>query len=149
MRIFARIWGAVADASGTGIVSSTGNPILPSGTLAGSQPAIGTPTAVWVVVETAANGDNSMVYLVCLCQVLQLNLGEDPLWSNVGIPAIEAVQQGVAPDYYVSQVQSQFAAYFASLTIQRSTDNSGDPVYNVAVMTFQGAVWNAAVPIPT
>lgn len=144
MRVFARLWGAVTDASGNVIFSSADNPVLSS-----PQPPIGTPVPVWVIVETAANGDNSMVYLVCLCQVLQLNLGEDPLWSNAGIPAIQAVQQGVAPDYYVSRVQSQFAPYFASLTITRSTDNSGDPVYNVAVMTMQGVPLNASVPIPT
>lgn len=147
MRTYARLWGAIASDSDIGIVSSAGNPILPSGTPSGQQPAIGTPTAVWVEVSTSSTGANDLVYLTTLCQCLQLGLAEDPLWANVGIPAIEAVQQGVAPDYYVSQLQSQFAAYFASLTIQRSTDNNGDPVYNVAVMTNQGVVLGASVPV--
>lgn len=90
-----------------------------------------------------------MVYLVTLCQVLQLNLGEDPQFATYGIPVIQAVQQGVAPDWYVSRTQQQFAAYFASLTIQRATDQSGNPAYNVNVMTNRGVPINAGVPLPT
>lgn len=150
MRLYARIWGVVSSTGATGIVAADGTPILPSGAqVDGGQPAIGTPTPLWVTVETDANGNNDMVYLVNLCQVLQLNLGEDPQFATYGIPFIPAVQQGVAPDWYVSRVQQQFSPYFASLTIQRATDQNGDPVYNVNVMTHQGVPLNAGVPIPT
>ena len=149
MRTYARIWGTIASDAGVGIVSAAGVPIIPSGTPKGQQPAIGTPTPLWVTVQTDANGDNSMVYLVTLCQVLQLNLGEDPLFATYGIPAIQAVQQGVAPDWYMSRTQQQFAGYFASLTIQRVTDQNRNPAYDVNVMTNRGTIINAGVPLPT
>lgn len=149
MRTYARIWGVIASGAGIGIVSAAGVPVIPSGVPAGQQPAIGTPTPIWVTVQTDANGSNDMVYLVTLCQVLQLNLGEDPQFVTYGIPVIQAVQQGIAPDWYVSRTQQQFSSYFASLTIQRAIDQSGNPAYDVNVMTNRGVIINAGVPLPT
>lgn len=112
-------------------------------TYARARNADGTKT--WVVVQTAANGDNSMIWLVTLCQVLLLFLNESPFFANYGIPAEQAVLQQVPPDYYVSRTQQQFAQYFASLVIAKQSGNP--PTYNISVITLLGAVINFALPI--
>lgn len=98
----------------------------------------------WVVVQTAANGDSSMVYLVALCQCLLLNLNESPFYGQFGLPARQSVQQQVAPDLYVARIQRYFAQFFASLIIAKASDNP--PTYNVKVITLQGAVINFNLP---
>lgn len=134
---------------GLGIVSSSGTPIIPSGYPAGSQPPIGTPALVWVTVETDANGNNDLVYLVTLAQCLLLGLGEDPLNAWAGLPALQSVQTGVPPTTYVNRMQRYFSQFFASLTVQQTVNSDGDPVYNLTAMTHQGVVLNASVPLPT
>jgi len=79
---------------------------------------------------------------------LSLSLNEDPSFSQFGIPAIQSVQTGVPPDFYVSRMQSAFSPYFASLTVVRADDANGDPVYNIACMFHNGVELNASVPIP-
>lgn len=143
------MWGAVASAAGYGLVSSGDVPIIPSGTPIGQQPAISTPTPVWVTVETDGNGNNDMVYLVTLAQCLLLGLGEDPLNAWAGLPALQSVQTGVPPTTYVNRMQRYFSQFFASLTVQQTVNSDGDPVYNLTAMTHQGVVLNASVPLPT
>ena len=99
----------------------------------------------WLTIETAANGDNSLVYLVTLCQVLLLNLNESPWFGNFGLPSQQSVMQQVAPDYYISRTQQQFAPYFASLLIARAGNNP--PTYNIAVTTLAGAQLNFDLPL--
>lgn len=143
------MFGAVSSSDGIGILSSSGIPIIPSGTPLGQQPPTGAQTSVWVEVETDANGNNDLVWLTTLCQCLLLNLGEDPFFANYGIPAIPAAQAGVPPDFYVARMQLAFSQYFASLTITRITaDGNQKPEYQVNVMTHQGVILNASVPIP-
>jgi hypothetical protein len=101
----------------------------------------------WLVVETDANGDSSLVYVTALCQCLKLSTNESPFWSTSGIPAAQSVIQQVAPDYYVTLTQQAFAGYFASLVISRL--NNPTPTYQVSIVTKQGAVINASIPIPT
>lgn len=104
----------------------------------------------WIEVDSQSNGDNSLVYLTTLCQVLLLNLGESPFYGNYGIPAVQSLMTQIYPDYYVAITQRQFAQYFASLTISRGVlAPNGDLVYNVAVTTKQGAQLGASVVIPT
>lgn len=148
MRTWGRIWGAVSSGQSIGIVSAGGIPILPSGTPSGQQPPIGTPTPIWVEVTTDASGNNDMVYFVTLCQCLLLQPNEDPSFANYGVDAINAVQTGVPPDYWVAQTQSNFAQYFAQLTIIKATDNNGNPVYNITVLFHNGVELQASVPIP-
>lgn len=100
----------------------------------------------WTLVETAGNGDNSMVYLTTLIQNLRLNLGESPFYANNGIPAYQSVMTQIAPDFYVSRIQQQFAQYFASLTITR-VQNTTQPTYNVQAVTLYGAVLNEVIPV--
>jgi len=93
----------------------------------------------WVTVETDANGFDDSVYLSTLAQCLKLNLGESPFFANYGIPAYQTVVTQVMPDYYVMQTQSQFAPYFASLTISR-VQGSFPPVYQVNAVCHNGAL---------
>lgn len=98
----------------------------------------------WVAVETDANGYNDQVYLTALCQVLKLNLYESPFYSNYGIPVQQTMVTQVFPDYYAMQTQSQFAPYFASLTITR-VPYSNPPVYNIKAVCHSGAILNTQV----
>jgi hypothetical protein len=97
-------------------------------------------------VQTDPSGDNSAVWLTTLCQCLLLNLGESPFYAQYGLPAQQAIIQQVAPDYYVTRTQQQFAQYFASLTIAK-VPSAVEPTYNVAVLTLQGAKIIVQVPI--
>lgn len=96
----------------------------------------------WVVLVTAANGDNSLIMLATFCQCLLLGLGESPTFGNYGIPARQSVMQQVAPDYYMTITQQQFAPFFASLTVSRvagsGTPVNPTPAYTVSCITLQG-----------
>lgn len=102
----------------------------------------------WVEVTTDVNGDNSAVYLTTLCQVLLLDRGESPFYGNYGVPSLEALQKQVPPDIYVAQTQAQFAPFFAALTISRASAADGSPVYNIAAVTFSGAILTAVAGQP-
>lgn len=101
-------------------------------------------TKTWVLVETAANGDNSLVWLTTLCQCIKLNLGESPFFANYGIPAQPSIVQQVYPDFYVAQMQQQFAQYFASLIIAKRSNQP--PTYQINVTTLQGVKLNVVIP---
>lgn len=93
----------------------------------------------WTEVDTDANGYNDNIYLTTLAQCLKLNLGESPFYANYGIPQYQTIVTQVFPDTYVSQTQTQFAPYFASLSINRVV-GSFPPVYTVNALTHSGAV---------
>lgn len=99
---------------------------------------------VWQEVSTDANGFNDDVYLTTLVQALKLNLGESPFYANVGIPQYQTIVTQVFPDFYVSQIQTQFAPNFASLTITRVL-GSFPPVYNVNAVCHSGAIINQTI----
>lgn len=146
MRTWGRQWGVISDAVVNPVSDATGSGVFQSGSLPGQQAPFGTQVPVWVEVSTDSNGNNDMVYLTTLCQTLLLNLGESPIYSNVGIPAQQSVMQQAYPDYYVALTQQTFAPYFAALTITRTSGNP--PTYAVQVLTHQGVTLNASVPIP-
>ena len=98
----------------------------------------------WTLVETDANGHNDQVYLTTLCQVLKLNLAESPFYSNYGIPAQQTVVTQVFPDFYAAQTQTQFAPYFAALSIVR-VPYSSPPVYKVQAVCHSGAILSETV----
>lgn len=102
----------------------------------------------WVVVTTDTNGQNDLVYVTALIQVLKLSLGESPFYASAGIPSAQSVIQQVFPDYYVSLIQRAYAPYFASLQISRRS-NDFPPTYSVSITTNAGVKINASVPIPT
>ena len=93
---------------------------------------------VWVEATTDANGFNDLVYLTNLIQVLQLQTDESPLYGNWGIPAEQSILQQVWPDFDVTQVQQQFAPYFALIVINK-VPKAPEPTYNIFVITHAGA----------
>jgi hypothetical protein len=101
--------------------------------------------STWVEVTTDSNGFNDAVYLTAIAQVIKLNLNESPFWANWGIPQIQTIVTQVFPDYYMTQIQQQFAQYFASLTITRVA-NTSPPAYSVVAVTHSGAILSATVP---
>lgn len=105
----------------------------------------GVTTRQWVAVETQPNGDNTMVWVVCLCQVLLLNLGESPFYADWGIPQYPSVMTQVFPDIYTYLTQQRFSQYFLSLTVQKV--NSPTPTYNISVVSKSGATISASIPV--
>lgn len=98
----------------------------------------------WVAVTTDANGDNSNCYLTALCQAIKLNLNESPFYASTGIPQQQTIMTQIFPDWYVSQIQRQYAQYFATLTIIR-VPGSSPPQYNVTAVTNSGAILNSVI----
>ena len=103
-------------------------------------------TKTWSTVVTDNNGFNDAVYATTLIQCLKLNLGESPFNANFGIPAQQSVQQQLYPDLYVWQIQQYFAQFFANVTIQKVL-NSGQPYYNINILTHSGAAMSQKVPV--
>jgi hypothetical protein len=107
-------------------------------------------TKKWVEVDTDENGYNDMVWLTTLIQVIKLNLGESPFFSNWGIPAHPSIVTQIAPDYYMTLTQQRFAQYFLLLIISRANGFDEDgvpaPLYNVSVTTTYGAQLTVEVP---
>jgi hypothetical protein len=98
----------------------------------------------WWIVTTDNNGFNDSVYLTALAQVLKLNLGESPFFSNYGIPAHQSVIMQVYPNYYMAVTQQQFAGFFASLILTplpdaEDSDGRPAPAYNISVLTNLGS----------
>lgn len=113
----------------------------------------GNPT--WVEVTTDTNGFNDLVYLTTLAQVLKLNLGESPFFANYGLPAHQTIVTQVAPDFYLTATQQQFAQYFASLTIARLAPTppligkaADSPTYQINAVAHNGAAL-PRVTVPT
>jgi hypothetical protein len=101
---------------------------------------------VWTEVTTDQNGFNDAVWIVTLCQVLLLGLGESPFYANYGIPAQQSVLTQVFPDYYVTVTQQQFAGFFTSLIVRRQPGPT--PVYDISLVTNAGVALNPSVPVP-
>jgi hypothetical protein len=93
----------------------------------------------WTEITTDSNGFNDSVWLSTLAQALKLNLGESPMYANLGIPQYQTVVTQVFPDFYVNQIQQYFSPYFASLTITRRQGVS-PPIYDVNAVCHTGAI---------
>lgn len=103
-----------------------------------------TSPGVWVEVETDANGENGYVYLTTLIQTLLMNSGENPLYANYGLPAVQAVRTQIPPDLAIAQTQALFSQYFRTLIVTRvpSTQN---PAYNISAVFFSGTIYQATI----
>lgn len=66
------------------------------------------------------------------------------MYANFGIPQYQTIVTQVFPTFYTSQTQSQFAPYFASLTIVQAP-NTLPPLYNVTANCHSGAILNAQI----
>lgn len=102
-------------------------------------------TTKWVEVAQEPNSNFEYGYITTLIQVLKLNQGESPFFSNYGIPAQRAVIQQVFPDFYVTLTQQQFAPFFASLQITK--EDSTTPTYDVNIITTQGTKFQETVAV--
>jgi hypothetical protein len=88
----------------------------------------------WIEID-----ETSLIWLATLVQTLRLVQGESPFYALYGIPAIQSIITQIAPDAAIARTQSQFAQYFASLTVAR--DNSAtDPTYSVRAVFLDGTV---------
>jgi hypothetical protein len=103
-------------------------------------------------VDTDENGYNDAVYVTALCQVLQLQTGESPIYADYGIPSQQSITTQVFPDMAVYLTQQRYANYFAFLKIAKVNElnqyNVPTPVYNVTVIAQSGSVINRQVPVP-
>jgi hypothetical protein len=116
----------------------------PDGSRQAVQPA-GYP--YWIAVTSdPVTGDDSWVRITQLCQVLLLNLGESPFYSQYGLPAKQTVVQQTQPDFYVNRTQAQFAQYFANLAVAKLSSNP--PTYRVAATLFSGAKASVTMTVP-
>lgn len=96
-------------------------------------------TQQWVEVT-----NTSYVWLATLAQTLRLNQGESPFYANYGIPAENSVHTQIPPDLAVNRTQTQFAPYFASLTILKQ-QNAVNPTYNVNAVFQNGTIISTTV----
>jgi hypothetical protein len=88
--------------------------------------------------------ETSYVWLATLAQTLRLNEKESPFYSNYGIPAHDSVMTQVAPDLAVNRTQSQYAPYFANLSVVRNL-NATQPTYNVSAVFQNGTTFQSEV----
>lgn len=103
-----------------------------------------TEPGVWIEVATDENGENGYVYLTTLIQTLLLNVGENPLFANYGLPAEQAVHTQVAPDTAIARTQAQFAQYFQNLIVSRVA-GAKNPTYNISAVLFSGTTYQAVI----
>ena len=100
----------------------------------------------WQEVSTSATGDDSMVWLTTLAQVLKLQLGESPFFGDYGIDVYGSLSSQIPPDYYIQKTVSKFSQYFISLTVNR-TFSGVNPSYNITAILPSGAITSVQVPI--
>lgn len=114
------------------------------------QPSDDNPIGVytWQAVTPDADGNADYVYITDLVQVLAGSPGESPFYSNYGIPGQQSVIQQLFPDFYANLTQTQFAQFFAALTITRvtPTDQAVGPYYKVNITRHNGSKYMANVP---
>ena len=96
-------------------------------------------TGQWVeVVET------SYIWLATLAQTLRLNQGESPFYANYGIPAQNSVYTQIPPDLAVNRTQTQYAPFFANLTVVKQ-QNTLNPIYNISAVFQNGTIISSMV----
>lgn len=98
-----------------------------------------TAAGQWVVIT-----EPSYVWLATLAQTLRLNEKESPFYANYGIPARNSVMTQVAPTIAISKTQSQYAPYFANLSITKD-EFAADPTYNISAVFQNGTVFQQQV----
>jgi hypothetical protein len=88
------------------------------------------------------------VSAIAVCNLIQcckLEIGESPRYPNRGIPARETILTQIYPDYYMQQIQSQYAANFASLMITKQP--VFDPTYTINIITKDGQTINGTIAV--
>ena len=93
----------------------------------------------WVeVLET------SYIWLATLAQTLRLNEKESPFYANYGIPAHDSVMSQVAPTIAINRTQSQYAPYFANLSVTKN-ELATQPTYNISAVFQDGTIFQSEV----
>jgi len=98
-----------------------------------------TNTGQWVQVN-----EIGYIWLATLAQTLRLNQNESPFYVNYGLPAHDSVMSQIAPDAAVNRTQSQYAPYFATLTVVKQL-NAANPTYNISAIFQNGTVVQSQV----
>jgi len=98
-----------------------------------------TDSGQWVEVT-----ETGYIWLATLAQTLRLNEGESPFYANYGIPAQQSVMSQIAPDAAINRTQTQYAPYFATLTIAKQP-NATEPTYNISAIFQNGTVIQSQV----
>ena len=88
--------------------------------------------------------ETSYIWLATLAQTLRLNEKESPFYANYGLPAHDSVMSQTAPTVAINRTQSQYAPYFANLSIVRDL-NYDQPTYNVSAVFQNGTVFQSQV----
>lgn len=97
------------------------------------------PSGQWVEIQ-----ETGYVYLATLAQTLRLNEGESPFYANYGIPAQNSVYTQVPPDLAVNRTQTQYAPFFANLTVVKQ-QNALNPTYNISAVFQNGTTISSTV----
>ncbi len=98
-----------------------------------------TNTGQWVQVN-----EIGYIWLATLAQTLRLSQNESPFYGNYGLPAHDSVMSQIAPDAAVNRTQSQYAPYFATLTVVKQL-NAANPTYNISAIFQNGTVVQSQV----
>lgn len=98
-----------------------------------------TDSGQWVRIN-----ETGYIWLATLAQTLRLNQGESPYYANYGIPAQQSVMTQIAPDAAVNRTQTQYAPYFANLTVTRQ-QNATQPTYNISAIFQNGTTIQSTV----
>ena len=96
-------------------------------------------TGQWIEITQAG-----YIWLATLAQTLRLEQGESPVYGNYGIPAQQSVMTQIAPDSAVNRTQTQYAPYFASLTVLKQ-QNAANPTYNINAVFQNGTTISTTV----
>ena len=93
----------------------------------------------WVeVLET------SYIWLATLAQTLRLNENESPFYANYGIPAHDSIMTQIAPTIAINRTQSQYAPYFANLSVTKN-ELATQPTYNISAVFQDGTIFQSQV----
>jgi hypothetical protein len=98
-----------------------------------------TSSGVWVEVV-----EPSYIWLATLAQTLRLNEKESPFYANYGIPAHDSVMTQVAPNAAITRTQSQYAPYFANLSVTK-VEGVTQPTYNISAVFQNGTTFQSQV----
>lgn len=88
--------------------------------------------------------DAGYIWLATLAQTLRLSTKESPFYANYGIPAQQSVMTQIAPDISIINTQTQYAPYFASLTVTKQL-NAVNPTYNISAVFLNGTTIQTVV----
>lgn len=88
--------------------------------------------------------ETSYIWLATLAQTLRLNEKESPFYANYGLPAHDSVMSQTAPTVAINRTQSQYAPYFANLSVTKN-ELATQPTYNISAVFQDGTIFQSEV----